>query len=532
MDGAQRLMKILDKSSWVDGFVDYHRAADEYRVRVRIMHPVRRLDDVYVVRPESLRLVWNYLRDVGPSTVIRKIRSRRREALRNEKYVAIGAGEIVERPNDGRFTIGQTVVFIAPAHPACVEHIVVPEALLSGPQDPSLTFCAEQGIRFFKYLPDDSPIWDSIAGWSPYSGTPLDPVRCCEALESAGRRLRSLEQNPNCLGLETTSSVHERSEKASSNLPGMRAALFGYGNFAKTMVLPHLPTGIRLACVHEIDPTQIPTGTLAVKVAPVWDSSPSIRQDERYDMYLIAGFHHTHAPIACQGLAQGAAVMVEKPMAVTYEQLERLLFQLRNGNGKLFACFQRRYSSFNALVWEDLGITKGEPISYHAVVYETPMPTRHWYNWPNSMSRLVSDSCHWLDHFLYLNDFSKPSKHSLHITSDGSFNCSVELENGAFFTIVLTEWGSSRLGTQDYVELRHGDRTVKIVSNSQYFAESSTRILRRRRKSKVVSYASMYRTIGERILRGEDGDSMLSVDVSTRLMLDLENEFLMLRENS
>lgn len=522
-------MKILHKYSWVDGFVDYYRAADEYRVHVRIMHPVRRLDDLYVVRPESLRLVWNYLRDVGPLTVIRKIQSRRREAFRNEKYLAIGTGEIVERPNDGRFALDQTVLFIAPAHPACVERIVLPETLLSEPRGLSLTFCVEEGIRFFKFLPDDSPIWESIAGWSPYSGTPLDPVRCCEALEAAGRRLRSLKQNPHDLSLETTSSVHERSEKASPNLPGMRAVLFGYGNFAKATVLPHLPTGIRLACVHEIDPTQIPTGALAAGVAPVWDSSPTVRQDERYDIYLVAGFHHTHAPIACRGLAQGAAVMVEKPIAVTYEQLERLLSHLRNGNGKLFACFQRRFSSFNALVWEDLGITTGEPISYHAIVYETPLPTRHWYNWPNSKSRLVSNGCHWLDHFLYLNDFSKPSRHALHIASDGTLNCSVELENGAFFTMVLTNCGSPRIGVQDYVELRHGDRTVKIVNNSQYFAETSTRILRRRRISKIECYASMYRSIGEQILRGENGDSVLSVDVSTRLMLDLEYEFVQLQ---
>ena len=43
--------------------------------------------------------------------------------------------------------------------------------------------------------------------------------------------------------------------------------------------------------------------------------------DERFDVHLIAGFHHTHAPLACHALDAGAHAVVEKPLATTEAQL-------------------------------------------------------------------------------------------------------------------------------------------------------------------------------------------------------------------
>src|SRR5262249_57472786 len=67
--------------------------------------------------------------------------------------------------------------------------------------------------------------------------------------------------------------------------------------------------------------------------------------------------------------------------------------------GKVFCCFHKRYSAFNALARKDLQMQLGEPISYHCIVYEVPLPPMHWYRWPSSRSRLITNGCHWIDHF-------------------------------------------------------------------------------------------------------------------------------------
>ncbi len=105
----------------------------------------------------------------------------------------------------------------------------------------------------------------------------------------------------------------------------------------------------------------------------------------------------------------------------------------------------------------------------------------------------------------------------------------MELENGAFFTMALTDRGSERIGVQDNVELRARGVTVRMINGSEYVAEGSDRILRRRRINKIRSYQAMYRSIGRRIAAGEPGDSARSLAVSSRLMLELESRLEELR---
>jgi predicted dehydrogenase len=163
------------------------------------------------------------------------------------------------------------------------------------------------------------------------------------------------------------------------------------------------------------------------------------------------------------------------------------------------------------------------PIDYHCIIYEVPLPDLHWYRWPNSKSRLVSNGCHWIDHFLYLNGFEEVRSMELGQSPSGTINCAVILENGAYFTMALTDKGSERIGLQEYVELRAGQITVRMINNASYLAENRTRVLRKLHFNKMATYKLMYKKIAERIARGEEGDTAQSVRVSTQLILDLED---------
>ena len=81
-----------------------------------------------------------------------------------------------------------------------------------------------------------------------------------------------------------------------------------------------------------------------------------------------------------------------------------------------------------------------------------PLPKLHWYSWPNSGSRLLSNGCHWIDYFLFLNAFSPVTNYSLKVAKNGDSNVFVELENKAVFTMVLTDLGSSRLGVREHIK--------------------------------------------------------------------------------
>src|SRR5581483_3643815 len=213
---------------------------------------------------------------------------------------------------------------------------------------------------------------------------------------------------------------------------------------------------------------------------------------------------------------------VEKPIVTTEEQLAEVLDAVQPGGRRLFSCFHKRYSPFNELALADLGIAPGDPVSYHCIVYEVPLPARHWYRWPRSRSRIVSNGCHWLDHFLFLNGFPDVRDATIAAVTPDALSCAVTLANGAVFTMVLTDRGSERLGVQDHVELRAGGVTVAIANGAVYRAEGPDRVLRRRRASRLAGHRRMYAAIGRAILEGEPGDSPRSIEVSAGLMLRLE----------
>ena len=301
------------------------------------------------------------------------------------------------------------------------------------------------------------------------------------------------------------------------------AVLFGYGNYAKTVVVPGMAPYLALECVHEIDPAQIASGAAS---AVSWSTSPIAEPAKYYDIYLIAGYHHTHAPLALDALRRNAHAVVEKPICVDRTQLSELVSAMTESKGRLFSCFHKRYLPFNRYAHRDLGLAPGEPISYHCIVYEVPLPILHWYLWPNSKSRLISNGCHWVDHFLYLNEFCEWEQFNVFSAKDGTINCSVTLKNGALLTMVLTDRGSERIGVQDYIELRANGRTVKMTNGARYEAEDRSRILRRAHINKMSSYKNMYRQIGMAVAGvGAIGDTVHSVSVSAGLILTLEEAF-------
>jgi hypothetical protein len=100
--------------------------------------------------------------------------------------------------------------------------------------------------------------------------------------------------------------------------------------------------------------------------------------------------------------------------------------------------------------------------------------------------------------------------------------CSAVLENGAVFSMVLTERGSERLGVRDHIELRSRDVTVRMTDGGLYRSEDSRRILRKARVNKTDSYRDMYRMIARAIAAGAPGDSLASIEIGAQAVLDAE----------
>ncbi len=522
-------MRIVTGGKWRGGYLDYHRNTAGYRIQVLGFKNLEELKNVYHTRAKSLRLLLNYLPVVGFEGLATKTWSRLREERRNEKYLSCGVGKVLQRPDNGRFREGDCVGFVAPLHPACPERIVLPEELLFALRDSEVPKISEDTILYFPLSSNEQYPWlDSIRGWSVYSGEKISEELRSGLAEHLKKEIANTDwlkaQN---LDVKKPSAVSETKGrmKSPSSSAKKKGILFGFGNYAKINIIPYMKPFVDIRSVHEADPTQISEGGRI----QTWDTCPFPKTDEKADVFFVASYNHTHTPITLHALRQGAYAVVEKPIVMDYEELDELEKVLRTAGRKFFVGFHKRYGLFNTFARKDLGVKLGEPISYHSIVYELIQPKFFWYNWPVSRSTFFANGCHQIDHFLHLNDFSKPKNFDIKLLQDGAIDVWIELENGAVFTTTFSEKGVSRVGPRDFVELKVPKRNVRITDAITYQSEDDSRIIRKKRIFKTNSYKDMYRTIGRTIAENGEGDTIQSILISAKLMLDLEEKLQALK---
>jgi predicted dehydrogenase len=526
-------MFILNDSKWSDRYLDTYRLDGECRIDIKFNIVIDNANDIYFIQPYSWRLLLNYLQEVGIIQVLAKVKSRLKEKSRNQKFLTCGLGNIREADSASKYQPGDLVLFIAPCHPECCQRLVLSESLIM-PAETQLTsqlLSLGESISVVHHinLSNNIGIIDSnkylnlksVVPWSPYSGESID-------IESIDRGLAEILPLLNCVPIEKYQKLDNpnteiectriQNQKNSPNK--LSGVLFGYGQYAKTNIIPNVKDNIDIIKVHEIDACQIGDPSVFPFDS---DTSPVIRNDQTYDVYFIAGYHHTHADIAIQAIQKGSWAVVEKPIVTSWEQFHQLEAILKDSSSRLFACFQKRYSPFNSYIWSDLDVNKGEAINFYCIVYEVPLPAYHWYMWTNSQSRIVSNGCHWIDYFIFLNNFSELKSYNLSKMGNGDIVCTAELANGGCFSMTLTEKGSNRIGLEEHIELRSNARTIRIDNSSEYIAESREKVIRTAKINKLSVYPKMYKEITKKIANNEPGDDWQHLSPSSDLMLKYQD---------
>ncbi len=113
---------------------------------------------------------------------------------------------------------------------------------------------------------------------------------------------------------------------------------------------------------------------------------------------FVATRHHSHAAFTCRALEAGKAVFVEKPLALSLDELEQVLATVaRTGNDRLMVGFNRRF----APLFTDLRARFGRAASPGAARYLVNagrLAGNSWYtNTELEGSRFVGEGGHFID---------------------------------------------------------------------------------------------------------------------------------------
>jgi predicted dehydrogenase len=499
--------------------LDPHKPAHMARVRVLRWVPLETQRGLAFVQPRSVARVLAYTRMIGPVATARKIAARLHAPTHDQRETALFLGVILDPDDAHTFPVGAHVVGLAPLSLPRPERLVSPPQLLARWQgDTPATLRLHPIDTFVRHA--TQKYTDQIKHLKEKNIYTYKNVTTTEIEPALTALMRDALSSPSVPAHATSAVAERRAASALTRSARPDAILFGYGHHAKTALMPHIRRRLALRCVHDIDPTKLPD-----RAPFALDTSPTPRLDEDAALFIAAGWHHTHAAIACHALERGRYALIEKPAVTSLAALARLSDTLAaQPVPRLFVAYHKRYAAETAYLCEDLALDGADtPLHYHATVHVVRLPPRHWYRWPESGSRLLSNGCHYIDHFLMLNGWSAPERWGALPAPAGAAHVWATLQNGAWFTLTLSEHGSDRLGTREVITITRGERTARIC-DGRYQCEDGARVLRAARLDRMAPYKRMIDHVVDTIERGGPADALDALRHTHTLALALEAE--------
>jgi predicted dehydrogenase/threonine dehydrogenase-like Zn-dependent dehydrogenase len=253
-------------------------------------------------------------------------------------------------------------------------------------------------------------------------------------------------------------SLRSKPLPAASASPQIGVSVIGAGSFATNEFLPLLAKQdqLRFRCITSA------TGVRAKALGEKYGfescaSDPQIAiADDESDCVFILTRHDTHAPLAVDALRAGKHVFVEKPLALTHDELAAVEEAWKSSPGLLMVGFNRRFAPL-AVALKTSFDRRVQPLS---IIYRANVgyrPPEHWLHHPQQGGGvIVGEACHHIDfcNFLVGEAAQEVNVRILHGQGRGSFipedNAHIALTyaDGSVATIAYLSNGSKAWSTE------------------------------------------------------------------------------------
>ena len=271
-------------------------------------------------------------------------------------------------------------------------------------------------------------------------------------------------------------------------------AVIGAGNFTKRIHLPNLKKlgkGISIGAIVSR------TGANAMQTAKQYganyatSSFEDVLSDPEIDTVLIGTRHNLHAEMTLRSLKAGKNVFVEKPMAITKEELISIEEFCNKNNAInndslpiLTVGFNRRFSP---MVRKLKTVVSGRrtPLIMNYQMNAGFLPADHWLRTEEGGGRNIGEACHIYDLFTFLTE-SKVSDikvSSIHVANDEhadneNFAATLSFEDGSVGSLTFTSLGSSKYPKEIFHV--YADEAVHILTDYRKLesVDSSSNVIR------------------------------------------------------
>ena len=178
--------------------------------------------------------------------------------------------------------------------------------------------------------------------------------------------------------------------------------VIGAGNYASTMLLPFLQNHANLVAISTA--TGINAKDKARKFGFGYATTDyhEMLKDPKINTILIATRHNQHAKMVLDAFQQNKHVYVEKPLAISEEELKKIMKLYNEKQLLLMVGYNRRFSSSIKYLKQQL--KKNVAYSIYYQVNAGFIPQDKWYQHPEQGGRIIGEAGHFIDTIQYLLD--------------------------------------------------------------------------------------------------------------------------------
>ncbi len=173
----------------------------------------------------------------------------------------------------------------------------------------------------------------------------------------------------------------------------------GAGNFTTRTLLPVFPKkGVFKKTI--VSGTGVSASFAGNKFGfqEISSDSDLVMNDPEIDAVFITTPHSSHCRLVCQAIEAGKHVFVEKPMAMTFEEIESIEVAMSaNPESCVMIGFNRRFSPHMIEIKKWLKSTPG-PVAILITVNAGAIPADHWTQLRDvGGGRIIGEGCHFID---------------------------------------------------------------------------------------------------------------------------------------
>ena len=304
-------------------------------------------------------------------------------------------------------------------------------------------------------------------------------------------------------------------------------AIVGCGQFGFTTIGYFLTSkfGARVRAVYDTDRANARKAGRVLGALYVSNSFEELISDDGIKYVYIASNHASHVHYAELAVRKGKIVHIEKPLAVTSGDLDRLLALQRDYPGRCVAGYNRPFSSAVSYLRDCVcAQPHAGGISLNCFVAGHVIGEGHWYRNKSEGTRVCGNAGHWIDLFIHVCSWrSLPLSYKIHLLPgredepDDNFSLSISTDCGDIFNLMLTSRHEPFEGIRENISFQCSSLMAEIYDFRRMEIRAGSSVVRRRYFPKDVGHERAILQAVEDV----HARSWKELEVSARLTLEV-----------